>query len=134
MSDSKQDGEDTGPAVEGAATAADVGLRMDIVTLFPHLFDSWMSQGVVSRAVEKGVAHVNFVDIRPFGIGRHLVTDDYPFGGGPGMVMKPEPLFAAIESLHLGPETPIILLSPAGRRFDQRAALQLDRLPRLVLL
>src|SRR5947209_11364848 len=102
MSDSKQDGEDTGPAVEGAATAADVGLRIDIVTLFPHLFDSWMSQGVVSRAVEKGVAHVNFVDIRPFGIGRDLVHDDYPFGCGSGMVMNPEQLLSACSSVHYG--------------------------------
>src|SRR5947209_5478948 len=68
-------------------------LTVHIVTLFPNLFQSWLQQGVVARAVEKGIVAVDLVPLRQFGVGRHQITDDYPFGGGPGMVMKPEPLF-----------------------------------------
>jgi tRNA (guanine37-N1)-methyltransferase len=93
-----------------------------IITLFPRILSGWLDQGVVSRAVERGLARIELVDLRTFGIGRHATTDDYPFGGGAGMVMKPEPLFAAVESLDVAPDAPIILLSPRGRRFDQAAA------------
>jgi tRNA (guanine37-N1)-methyltransferase len=107
---------------------------VDIITLFPPLFDSWLAQGVVSRAVERGIADVNRVNLRPFGVGRHHITDDYPFGGGPGMVLKPEPLFAAVESLNLPPSVPVILMSPRGRRFDQRIAAELAEVGRVVLI
>lgn len=109
-------------------------LRIDIVTLFPPLFECWLNQGVVSRAVDRGIVDVSLVGVRPFGIGRHQITDDYPFGGGAGMVMKPEPLFAAVESLGLGPESPVILLSPQGRVFHQRVAEELQSLARFTLV
>jgi tRNA (guanine37-N1)-methyltransferase len=109
-------------------------LTVDIVSLFPHLFDSWLGQGVVSRAVARGIVRVRLVNLRAFGIGRHQVTDDYPFGGGAGMVMKPEPLFAAVESLEPASDTPIVLLSPRGRRFDQRCAEELAQRSRLILV
>lgn len=109
-------------------------LHIDIVTLFPPLFQCWLNQGVVSRAVDRGIVDVSLVGIRPFGIGRHQITDDYPFGGGAGMVMKPEPLFAAVESLGLGAESPIILLSPGGRVFQQRVAEELRSLARFTLV
>jgi tRNA (guanine37-N1)-methyltransferase len=105
-----------------------------IVTLFPDLFRSWLGQGVVSRAVERGVAAVRLVNLREFGLGRHKVTDDYPFGGGAGMVMKPEPIFAAVESLDLDERVPVVLLSPRGRVFSQRVAEDLAQIPELVLL
>ncbi len=105
-----------------------------IVTLFPQMFDSWLSQGVVSRAIAAGHARVNLVDLRPFGVGRHHVTDDYPFGGGAGMVMKPEPLFAAVESLALGDGVPVILLSPRGQLFKQRVARDLSSSAEIVLI
>jgi tRNA (guanine37-N1)-methyltransferase len=108
--------------------------RVDIITLFPPLFESWLQQGVVSRAVERGVATINLVNLRQFGVGRHQITDDYPFGGGPGMVLKPEPLFAAVESLGLPSGVPVILLSPRGRRFDQGDAAELAQLERVVLI
>jgi tRNA (guanine37-N1)-methyltransferase len=94
-------------------------LRLHIVTLFPTMFESWQRQGLVARAIEAGAVDLELVDLRPFGVGRHHVTDDYPFGGGAGMVMKPEPLFAAVESLDRSQETPVILLSPRGRRLNQ---------------
>jgi tRNA (guanine37-N1)-methyltransferase len=109
-------------------------VRIDIVSLFPSIFDSWLDQGVVSRAIERGVAQVNLVNLRPFGVGRHQVTDDYPFGGGPGMVLKPEPLFAAVESLHLAPDVPVVLMSPRGQTFDQDIARELAVLSRLALI
>jgi tRNA (guanine37-N1)-methyltransferase len=110
--------------------------RLDvyIVTLFPNLFVSWLSQGVVSRAIKRGIATVSMVNLRDFGLGRHHITDDYPFGGGAGMVMKPEPLFAAIESLAIPEDGEITLLSPQGRRFDQRLARDLSGRSRLVLV
>jgi tRNA (guanine37-N1)-methyltransferase len=109
-------------------------LELDIVTLFPRLFTSWLEQGVVSRAVERGIVRINFIDLRAFGVGRHHITDDYPFGGGAGMVMKPEPMIAALESLGTEPGTPIILLSPQGRQFDHSVAVRLARQPHLVLV
>lgn len=109
-------------------------LTVDIVSLFPAIFESWLRQGVVSRAVERGIAAVRLLDLRPFGIGRHHVTDDYPFGGGVGMVLKPEPVFAAIESLELPSHVPVILLSPRGRQFTQTVARELSALDRFVLL
>jgi tRNA (guanine37-N1)-methyltransferase len=109
-------------------------LRVHIVTLFPTMFESWLQQGLVARAAERGIVEVDLVDLRPFGLGRHHVTDDYPFGGGAGMVMKPEPLFAAVESMRLPEGTPIILLSPRGRVLRQRVVEELAGLPELVLL
>jgi tRNA (guanine37-N1)-methyltransferase len=109
-------------------------VRVDLVTLFPALFESWLGQGVVSRAIQRGIVDINRVPLRPFGVGRHQVTDDYPFGGGPGMVLKPEPLFAAIESLALPPGAPVVLLSPRGRRLDHTTASRLAGHDRLVLV
>jgi tRNA (guanine37-N1)-methyltransferase len=77
---------------------------------------------------------LQLTNLREFGVGKHQVTDDYAFGGGPGMVMKPEPLFDAVDALRLPPDTPIVLLSPQGRTFDQRVAEELARLPTFVLL
>jgi tRNA (guanine37-N1)-methyltransferase len=109
-------------------------LTVDIVTLFPGMFSCWLDQGLVSRAIERGLIQISLVNLRQFGVGRHQITDDYPFGGGPGMVLKPEPLFHAVESLALPPDVPIILMSPRGRRFDQAEAARLSRLPRFVLV
>jgi tRNA (guanine37-N1)-methyltransferase len=108
--------------------------KIHIVTLFPTLFASWLEQGVVARAVEREIVSMDLVNLREFGIGRHKVADDYPFGGGAGMVMKPEPVFQAVESLALEPQVPIILLSPRGRRFSQPVADELSRQPELVLI
>ncbi len=108
--------------------------RLTIVTLFPSMFESWLRQGVVARAVERGIVEVELVDLRPFGVGKHHVTDDYPFGGGAGMVLKPEPLFDAVESLALPTGTPITLLAPHGRTFTQSVAVELSARDRLVFI
>jgi len=109
-------------------------LTISIVTLFPSLFDSWLQQGVVARAIQAGIVTVRLVNLRVHGVGRHQITDDYPFGGGPGMVMKPEPFFEAIETLHYSPGMPVILLSPAGRTLDHAEAARLASLPEFALV
>jgi len=121
-------------ASEPVAPAVAPRLSIHIVTLFPPMFASWLCHGVVFRALERNVAAVHLTDLRSFGVGKHRVADDYAFGGGAGMVMKPEPIFAAVESLSLQSSTPVVLLSPRGDRFDQRRAEQLAALPELVLL
>jgi tRNA (guanine37-N1)-methyltransferase len=119
---------------EGETVTAVPALRLSLVSLFPSIFTSWLQQGVVARAVERGLVAVDLVDLRPFGVGKHRITDDYPFGGGAGMVMKPEPVFEAVESLQLVEGTPIILLSPRGRTFTQRTAEKLVGQKHLVLI
>lgn len=109
-------------------------LRLSLVSLFPSIFDGWLHQGVVARAVERGLVSIDITDLRPFGVGKHRVTDDYPFGGGAGMVMKPEPLFDAVESLSVSPDVPIILMSPRGQAFTQRMAEQLSHHEHLVVV
>jgi tRNA (guanine37-N1)-methyltransferase len=109
-------------------------LRVHIVSLFPAMFDSWLAQGLVSRAVEAGAVDVRIVDLRPFGVGRHHVTDDYPFGGGTGMIMKPEPLFAAVEDIDREADVPVVLLSPTGRLLTQQVVQDLAARRELILI
>jgi tRNA (guanine37-N1)-methyltransferase len=108
-------------------------VRVDILTLFPGYFDSPLGESLLGRAIESGLLRVGVHDIRDHARDKHRTTDDYGFGGGPGMVMKPEPVFEAVESL--GPrEKRVIVLSPAGRRLDQPLARELSKEPWLVLI
>ncbi len=116
-------------------------LRFDIVTIFPDFFTSTLTYGVVARALTKGIASVGTVDLRSFTHDRHRTVDDRPFGGGEGMVLKPEPLADAIESLGIAPKAQrdpsretVILLSAQGRRFTQAVAQELAGLERVVLI
>jgi tRNA (guanine37-N1)-methyltransferase len=104
-----------------------------VVTLFPELFDAPLRTSVIGRAVERGILSVAVHDLREHGIGRHRVVDDAPYGGGAGMVMRPEPLFAAIEPLR-GEGATVILLDPAGERLTDALARQLAATRRLVLV
>ncbi len=119
-------------------------MRIDIVTIFPEFFVGPLDHGIVRRARESGVVDVRVQDLRAFTHDRHRTVDDRPFGGGEGMVLKPEPLFEAVESL-LGAEaggateaatgsTAIILLSASGKLFRQPAAERFAKLERMVLL
>jgi tRNA (guanine37-N1)-methyltransferase len=108
-------------------------LRIDVLTLFPRWFDSPLSQSLLGRAVAGGVLDVRVHDIRDHAHDPHRTTDDYGFGGGPGMVMKPEPVVEAVESLGVGLKR-VILLSPAGRPLDQRLARELATSPWVVLI
>jgi tRNA (guanine37-N1)-methyltransferase len=112
-------------------------LRIDVVTIFPRIVTACVSEGIVHRAQERGVAAIDVHDLRDFSDDRHRSVDDTPFGGGPGMVMKAEPFFRALERvLPDGPglEDAVVLLSPRGRRFDQETARRYAGLSRLVLL
>jgi tRNA (guanine37-N1)-methyltransferase len=113
-----------------AATASPV---FDVVTLFPDVFTPFLGSGVVGRAVEQGTVTVNLHDLREHGLGRHRSVDDYPYGGGAGMVLRPEPLFAAIEPLRdLGGM--VVLLDPAGVPLTDALARELAGQPRVVLV
>jgi tRNA (guanine37-N1)-methyltransferase len=111
-------------------------MHFDILTLFPDLFTGVFQESIIKRAREAGQVTIALHNIRDYATGRHRVTDDTPYGGGGGMIMKPEPIFAAVESV-LGEDTgstPIILLTPKGRLFKQATARELSRVPRLLFI
>jgi tRNA (guanine37-N1)-methyltransferase len=107
-------------------------VRFDIFTLFPEMFRGPLDESILARARDRGLIEVALHNPRDATTDRHHVVDDYPYGGGAGMVMKPEPLFAAVEAVYQG--GPIILLSPQGRLFTQAVARELAAAPRLTLL
>jgi tRNA (guanine37-N1)-methyltransferase len=111
-------------------------MRIDILTIFPSMFRGPFEESIVKRAVEKGLVQIFLHDIRDYASDRHRTVDDYPYGGGQGMVMKPEPLFAAVEDVQgQAPERgPIVLLTPQGRLFDQEVAVELAGHDRLILI
>lgn len=121
-------------------------MRFDLITIFPEFFVGPLSHGIVRRASEAGIVQIHVQDLREFTKDRHRTVDDRPFGGGEGMVLKPEPLFDAVESLlgrsvghaaqknPLPEKTSVILLSAAGKRFTQKTARRLAQQDRLVLL
>jgi len=110
-------------------------MLIHVLTLFPAAFEGFLSESIVRIAQEKGALHVNRIDFRRYATDRHGTVDDRPFGGGPGMLIKPEPVFAAIEDLEKerGPMHRV-LLTPTGRRLDQATVRRLAELPELVLL
>ncbi|HET6381047.1 MAG TPA: tRNA (guanosine(37)-N1)-methyltransferase TrmD [candidate division Zixibacteria bacterium] len=108
-------------------------LRIDVVTLFPELFDVPLRTSVVGRALERGIVRVDVHDLREHGLGRHRSVDDYPYGGGAGMVLRPEPLFAAVEPLRAA-GAHVILLDPAGEQLSDPLARELAQLPHLALI
>jgi tRNA (guanine37-N1)-methyltransferase len=109
------------------------GLEVDVVTIFPHMFPGPLGDSITGRALSAGLARLRAVDVRQFATDRHRSTDDSPYGGGSGMVMRPEPLVAAIESVQR-PGSRVLLLSPTGRRFDQALAHELAAESRLVVV
>jgi len=108
-------------------------LEADVLTIFPHMFPGALGDSITGRALIAGVATLTPVDIRAFATDRHRSTDDYPYGGGQGMVMRPEPLMAAIDAVRR-PGSRVILMSPAGRRFTQTIAAELAAVRHLVLV
>jgi len=107
----------------------------DIVTIFPDLLESPLKEGIIRRARLSGRISTNIIDLRAFADGPHAMTDDRPFGGGEGMVMKPEPLAAAVESRkNIGENSKVILLSPQGRKYDQAVAEELSKENHLILV
>jgi len=110
-------------------------LSVEVLTLFPRMIAAPLEESILGKAREKGLLRVQVTDIRDFADGKHRVTDDVPYGGGAGMVMKPEPLVAAIEAARRRqPEARVILLSPQGARFEQGKAHQLAQGGALILI
>src|SRR5690349_4772440 len=97
-------------------------LTINVVTLFPEVFEGGLRVSILGRAAERGLVRYRVVQLRDYTHDRHKTVDDYPYGGGAGMVLKPEPFFEAVEDLRAGP--PIVLLSARGRRFDHRDAVR----------
>jgi len=109
-------------------------VKVEILTIFPGFFAGPLDETILKRAVEKGRLAVSLRDIRDYATDKHSKTDDVPFGGGPGMVMKPEPVVAAIEASRAAGFARVALLDPGGARFDARAAARLAREPSLALV
>ncbi len=108
-------------------------MRIDILTLFPEFFASFVNWSIIGRAIEKNKTEINSINIRDFSKDRHKRVDDYPFGGGQGMVMKPEPIFEAINSVKRD-NSKVIYLSPQGKRYNQEMANKLSKENHLILL
>ena len=108
-------------------------MRIDIVTLFPGMVTPVLAESMLGRAQTRGLVDIRVVNLRDYAGGRHRVTDDYQFGGGGGMVLKPEPLFAAVGALRT-PQARVVLMDPRGRRFTQDVAAELTRASHLILL
>ncbi len=110
--------------------------RIDVLTLFPLLFEGFLSQSILKRAIDQGLVFIERWDFRRFAEGKHHQVDDRPFGGGPGMVLMAPPLVAAAETVQKAAEPAgrLILLSPQGRRLDQGRVAELASEPRLILL
>ncbi len=116
-------------------------MRIDIMTLFPQMFESVLSSGIFKRAIERGMVVINTHNIRDYTHDRHHTVDDYPYGGGAGMVLKPEPVFEVVEAVKSDisqkqgvDSVPVILLTPQGRLLSQRVALELSGHGHLILI
>jgi tRNA (guanine37-N1)-methyltransferase len=110
-------------------------LRIDVITLFPGMFPGPLAGSIPGRALERGLATLDVHDLRQWGLGRHRSVDDYPYGGGAGMVLRPEPIAAAVDAVApAGSSAFRILLDPGGERFEQARAIDLASRPHLVLV
>lgn len=110
-------------------------MKFDVLTLFPEMLTAYLQQGVLGRAVKRGLVDVNLINIRDFAKGTHKTTDDRPYGGGEGMVMKPGPIYRALKSVdRVDGRSPVILLSPQGKLFDQSIAWEMSGWDQLILV
>ena len=118
-------------------------MRIDILTLFPGMFPGYLNESILKRAQEAGLVEFHLHNIRDYAAGKHRVTDEPPFGGGGGMILKPEPIFRAVEAIlpadadrpvAVSPPHPVILLTPQGRPFSQTVAQELAQEERLILI
>ena len=109
-------------------------MHIDVLTLFPEMFEGIFDLGIMKRAIDQTLVSIVLHNIRDYTHDKHRTADDYPYGGGAGMVLKPEPIFEAVESIGKKKDTPIILLSPRGRLLTQEVAQELARHSQLVLI
>src|SRR5688572_13756173 len=106
----------------------------DVITIFPDFFKGPFDHGIIRRGRENGLVETRVHDLRNFTSDRHRTVDDRPFGGGEGMVFKPEPIFKAVESVRMNDEAETVVLSAAGRKFTQAEALRLSKAPQVILI
>lgn len=106
-------------------------MKIDIVSVQPKMFEGFLSESIVSRAVKKGLCSINIIDLKEYGVGRWRKTDDKPYGGGPGMLMRCEPWFAAVEPLL---PARVIMTSPTGSKFTQKDAAELSKCEHVVFM
>lgn len=109
-------------------------MKIDYLTLFPQMFDGVLNQSILKRAQDKEMLQINTVDFRDFAENKHNQVDDYPFGGGQGMVLKPEPIFNAMKNIEKTENTRVILMCPQGRPFNQEIAQELSHSEHLVFI
>ena len=111
-------------------------MTIDVITIFPAMVEAGLAEGVVGRARERGLIDIRVRDLREYTDDRHRSVDDVPYGGGPGMVMKPEPLFRAVEAVaaERGQPAAVVLMTPQGRQFTHAEAERLSRLERIVVI
>lgn len=110
-------------------------MRFDVLTIFPGMFAGYLNEGLLGKAITRGLVDIRLVDIRDFAEGPHRTTDDRPYGGGDGMVMKPEPIFEAVESVErVSGRSLVILLSPQGVPFKQSEAWKLAELDQVIMV
>ena len=116
--------------------STDVARRYDVLTIFPGIFRGPLDETILRRALDAGLVEIALHDLRDWTHDRHRTVDDYTFGGGPGMVLKPEPIFEAVEAIQplAEPSASVVLLTPQGRRLDRDLVAELAALPRLLLI
>lgn len=108
-------------------------MRFDVLTIFPRMFSAYLEEGILGRAVKRGLVDIRLVNIRDFAEGTHKATDDRPYGGGDGMVMTPEPMHRALKSVDRKTRSLVVLLSPQGEKFDQDSAWELSQWDQVIL-
>lgn len=109
-------------------------MKINILTLFPEFFTSPLNTSILKRAIDSNIIEINVIDIRDFTQDKHKKADDSPFGGGCGMVMKPEPIFMAVESVKVDKKTKVIFTCPTGKKYDQKIAKELSEESELIIL
>src|SRR6266566_10103536 len=109
-------------------------LQFDVITIFPEFFKGPFDFGIIRRGREKGLISIRVHDLRDFTLDRHRTVDDRPFGGGEGMVFKPEPIFKSVEAARQNEQAEVVVLSAAGRRFNQAEALRLSKAEQVILV
>ena len=109
-------------------------MRIDIISLFPQMFEGPFSESLIKRAVENGLVQINIHNLREYTHDRHHTADDYPYGGGPGMVLKPEPIFEAVEAVKGDDKAEVVLLCPQGEVFSYRIAQEFAAIERLIFV
>ncbi len=108
-------------------------MRIDILSLFPNMFDGFIKESIIKRAIEKGIVEINVHNFRDFSLDPHKKVDDYPYGGGEGMVLMPQPIFDCVESIKT-PDSFVILMTPQGVKYNQKLAYELTNKKHIIII